>query len=531
MGQGSLFNRPGDGGREPEDEGVRLLGADEAAEVAERGDAAQRRTGAPPPGPPPAGAPRPALRFPLSDSEDPADFERPRPVPLTPLTATGEQPILAVDGGEGELPPWTDPPTGEVPEVVIGEFDDDSEAWSSFSSAGETGGARWRDQQADWDEVDDLSDLVDTEAPLGALAPRSERPTHEEYLTFEDVEDLAEPVRATTPPASEAAAPSPPVKKIVTSSAPPGAATTTSGGDDRPRPARRANGPVAPGVGGSRSGEGEPPGRDFATAVSVGAMISAIALFVFWLGYNVGELFVMALALPVVVLAALELFHAFHRAGHQPATLLGWIACGGMLLAAWWRGDGAIALVMALTVLFGFAWFLLGLSPGPVVANLSVTLFGVAYVGVLGAFAGAMLHLPGVGVGVLFITIWTVTWSDIGGYVIGRRIGRTPLSAASPNKTREGLAAGVGLAVVLSLVASRFIAPFDDAFGASLLFAVVVALVAPLGDLFESMIKRDLGIKDMGSLIPGHGGVLDRFDALFLALPVAYYLLTVLELV
>jgi phosphatidate cytidylyltransferase len=155
----------------------------------------------------------------------------------------------------------------------------------------------------------------------------------------------------------------------------------------------------------------------------------------------------------------------------------------------------------------------------------------VAYVGVLGGYAGAILNVPEVGVGVLFVVAWIVVWSDVGGYVIGRQIGRTPLSAASPNKTREGLLGGIALSVVLSIVVTRFVHPFNDSFFASLVFVVAVAVVAPFGDLCESRIKRDLGIKDMGSLIPGHGGVLDRFDAMLVALPVGFYLLTVLDLV
>jgi CDP-diglyceride synthetase len=260
-------------------------------------------------------------------------------------------------------------------------------------------------------------------------------------------------------------------------------------------------------------------------------MISVLALFVFWLGANVGAFFVVALVLPIVVLSSLELFNAFQKADYHPATLLGWVACAGMFLGACWRGDSGIALLLALSVVFTFAWYLLDLGPGPVVQNMGVTLLGIGYVGVLGAYAGAILHTPGVGVGVLFVTAWIVVWSDIGGYLIGRKIGRTPLSAASPNKTREGLAAGIVLSVVLSLAVSRFIEPFGDDLIGSLVFIVVIAAVAPFGDLAESRLKRDLGIKDMGSLIPGHGGVLDRFDAILMALPISFYLLTVLGLV
>jgi phosphatidate cytidylyltransferase len=542
-----------------EDEGIRLIAPAEAAEVAERDDAAQRRgDGIPRYGdrPPPPGGPRPALRFPLTDADAPGPIEPLQVAPVTRPAAPGsheplasaEPPapddavddgaVVSVESGDDALLHWTEPATGEVPAVVAGEFDEESGARSAASASS----PRWRgDQQADWDEADDLSDLLDDPEPrIGALAPSSpDRPTHEEYLAFDDVADLAEPVRpaAAAPPGAGAAGAAPAVKKIATKAArksPPPPRDDDADAPEPPkaRPARRASGPADPGVVvPTPAPAAEDEGRDLGLSIGVGAMISVLALFVFWLGANVGAFFVVALVLPIVVLSSLELFNAFQKADYHPATLLGWVACAGMFLGACWRGDSGIALLLALSVVFTFAWYLLDLGPGPVVQNMGVTLLGIGYVGVLGAYAGAILHTPGVGVGVLFVTAWIVVWSDIGGYLIGRKIGRTPLSAASPNKTREGLAAGIVLSVVLSLAVSRFIEPFGDDLIGSLVFIVVIAAVAPFGDLAESRLKRDLGIKDMGSLIPGHGGVLDRFDAILMALPISFYLLTVLGLV
>ena len=542
----------------PEDEGIRLIAPDEAAEVAERDDAAQRRgDGVPRYGdrPPPPGGPRPALRFPLTETGAPGPIEPLQVAPVTRPAAPGsheplasseppapdddeDRTVVSVESGDDELLHWTEPATGEVPAVVTDEFDEESEARSAASASS----PRWRgDQQADWDEPDDLSDLLDDREPrIGALAASSpERPTHEEYLAFDDVADLSEPVRPAVagPPEAETASEAPAVKKIATKAvrkkAPPkGADEADAPPPPKARPARRASGPADPGVVvPSPAPSSEDGGRDLGLSIGVGVMIAVLALFVFWLGANVGAFFVVALVLPIVVLSALELFNAFQKADYHPATLLGWVACTGMFLGACWRGDSGIALLLALSIIFTFAWYLLDLGPGPVVQNMGVTILGIGYVGVLGAYAGAILHTPGVGVGVLFVTAWIVVWSDIGGYLIGRKIGRTPLSAASPNKTREGLAAGIVLSVVLSVIVSRFIQPFGDDLVASLVFIVVIAAVAPFGDLAESRLKRDLGIKDMGSLIPGHGGVLDRFDAILMALPISFYLLTVLGLV
>ena len=108
---------------------------------------------------------------------------------------------------------------------------------------------------------------------------------------------------------------------------------------------------------------------------------------------------------------------------------------------------------------------------------------------------------------------------------IGRGAGHTPLSAASPNKTREGLIGGMvgALVVTLIVVAGLGLGPWDS-WGAALMLGIAAAVAAPLGDLCQSLVKRDLGIKDMGTLIPGHGGVLDRVDALLFVLPAFYFL-------
>jgi phosphatidate cytidylyltransferase len=116
---------------------------------------------------------------------------------------------------------------------------------------------------------------------------------------------------------------------------------------------------------------------------------------------------------------------------------------------------------------------------------------------------------------------------DLFGYFVGSQFGRTRIAPdISPNKTLEGLLAGMSAAIVLGVVVSGVfkLTPWDGKVSYGLGLGVIVAIMAPLGDLCESLIKRDLGLKDLGSILPGHGGVLDRFDAMLFCLPAVYYL-------
>jgi phosphatidate cytidylyltransferase len=211
--------------------------------------------------------------------------------------------------------------------------------------------------------------------------------------------------------------------------------------------------------------------------------------------------------------------------------LLGLVAVAALPLAAYWRGEAAVPMILALTFVVGVLWYLLGVGgKARPTANLGVTLLGVVWVGVLGAFAALILKIPDQGVSILLVAVVATVAHDTGAFFIGRAMGRTPLSAISPNKTVEGLVGGmvatlVGVFVVVVLLG---FSPFSS--GEALLLGLVLAFVAPLGDLAESLFKRDLGLKDMGSLLPEHGGVLDRFDGLLFVLPAAYYVARVMGL-
>jgi phosphatidate cytidylyltransferase len=225
-----------------------------------------------------------------------------------------------------------------------------------------------------------------------------------------------------------------------------------------------------------------------------------------------------------------ELFDVLRRAGHRPATLMGLTATVSIMLAAYARGETAVPLVITLAVVFTLLWYLAGVVRARPTVNVAVTLLAFLWVGFLGSFSALLLRLPNRhGIAYLLGAVLATVAYDVGGFFIGSRSGRTPLAPEiSPNKTWEGLLGGSAAAVIVSVLITRAIHPWD--LGSAFALGLAVAAVAPLGDLCQSMIKRDLGVKDMGTMLPGHGGMLDRFDALLFVLPATYYLVRLLDL-
>ena len=268
--------------------------------------------------------------------------------------------------------------------------------------------------------------------------------------------------------------------------------------------------------------------RNMPKALATGLGLGAIFLAVCAIGATVTLIFSTVL----LVFAGSEFFLAARRAGYQPATLLGMTAIAALNLGAYWRFESAIPLILALTVTFTLLWYLTGVDRNMPIANTSITLFGVGYIGLLGCFIGLMLNDEN-GVGMLLAAVLITVGYDTGGLLVGRLIGRTPLSSVSPNKTMEGLLGGMAISFLTGVIVVGQITPFGQDpgdLGTAFVLGLVGALAAPLGDLSESMLKRDLGIKDMGSVLPGHGGFLDRFDALLFVLPATYFTARLLNL-
>ena len=268
---------------------------------------------------------------------------------------------------------------------------------------------------------------------------------------------------------------------------------------------------------------GPPPGRNIPVAVATGLILAGAFLALL----SRGPGYTLFLVIPLLVLATSEFFVSVRKVGYRPAALLGLASVAFLSLAAWWRGSGALPLVLVLTTIVGLLWYLFGVDDDRPTANLSVTLLGVMWIGLLGAHIPLILALPDGGGILLGAIICTVTY-DVGGLFIGRATGQSRLAPdISPNKTWEGLIGGILLVMIVALFllgVGPGLAPWSDRTLDAILLGVVVSVMAPLGDLSQSLIKRDLGIKDMGSILPGHGGVFDRFDALLFVVPAVYYL-------
>ena len=281
----------------------------------------------------------------------------------------------------------------------------------------------------------------------------------------------------------------------------------------------------------------EPPPRNGGRSVGVAVGTGVGVGVVFLICAKIGAGALAALTGLVLVVGAAELYNTLRRQGYHPATLLGLVATISLAGASYWRGEPAYPLVLALLVVFTMLWYLAGVVRARPAINIAMTLLGFAYVGFLGSFAVLMLKAPhdvlnrngAHGVGLLLGTVIAAVSYDVGAFFIGRSVGRTPLSPEiSPNKSWEGLVGGTGLTLLVCILVVRMIHPWT--FGHAFWLAVVVAVAAPLGDLCESLIKRDLGVKDMGSILPGHGGVLDRIDALLFVAPSVYYLVRLMKI-
>jgi phosphatidate cytidylyltransferase len=280
--------------------------------------------------------------------------------------------------------------------------------------------------------------------------------------------------------------------------------------------------------------EGEKGGSDLASRFAglITRVVSAVILvlvivILLWCGeipFLVG--------ITIIVLGGLwELYHTFFKHGHKPAIALSIAAgCAFPILAYFAKDDAgdltSFAIALAFYLPLVFAWCLVRPGSKSPTTDISLSLLGVILVGFCMAHFVLMLGLDIITWTVPFTVIVMIWISDAVAYLAGSAIGRHKMfPSISPGKSWEGFLAGTAgvfiAAYVLKVTVNR---PWLS-IGVAMELAVIVCIFGPLGDLSESMVKRELGIKDMSSLIPGHGGIMDRFDSMFFTAVFSYYFL------
>jgi phosphatidate cytidylyltransferase len=265
------------------------------------------------------------------------------------------------------------------------------------------------------------------------------------------------------------------------------------------------------------------PGRNLPVATLTGLVLLGIVSGALYLDRR---LFVVVLFV-IVVVSLVELLTVLRRRGTTPAAPVAYVAAGVLVFGAYWQGTAALSLGILIALVAGFGWYLLDGRRVEVTRNLAVTIFACVYVPFAAAHLSLVVreyeeHYLGAIIGYALV----VAAYDTFAYAVGVLWGRRPLlPSVSPAKSVEGAAGGTAAALAFGGLVLPLLEPWTLASG--LTFALIACVVAPLGDLAESMLKRDLQVKDMGFLLPGHGGMLDRVDALLLSGPVLYYVLLV----
>lgn len=265
----------------------------------------------------------------------------------------------------------------------------------------------------------------------------------------------------------------------------------------------------------------ERPGRDLAAAIGVGVLMAGtviVSLLVFKVAFVV-------LAVVIVGIGVVELAQALRPSGVRLPVIPMQAGVIGMIAGAYIGGPGVLAAALGLCTLVVCFWRITGPREG-FVRDITASFFVALYVPFLAAFTVLMLRPEDGAYRVLLFAAVTVM-SDVGGLAAGMLFGKHPLAPSiSPKKTWEGLAGSAVLCLSIGTAGGWFL--FDGHWLAGLVLGAVVTLTATPGDLVESALKRDLGIKDMGHVLPGHGGVMDRLDSLLPSALVSWIVLTLM---
>jgi phosphatidate cytidylyltransferase len=262
-------------------------------------------------------------------------------------------------------------------------------------------------------------------------------------------------------------------------------------------------------------------GRNLPAAIGVGVGLGVVIIASLLL---LKESFLVVVVLAVGV-AIWEMRGALRHAGVHAPIVPALVGSVGMAWAAYVHGPGALTVAWALTCLAVVLWRGTGRLDGAgrdVLGGMFVATYPTFLVG----FAVMLLSAED-GVGRMFVFLITTVCSDVGGYAAGVLFGKHPMAPTiSPKKSWEGFAGSVLLCMVGGALTVHFF--LDHAWVIGVLLGVGVAVAATVGDLMESLIKRDLGVKDMSNILPGHGGIMDRLDSLVVVAPIVWAVLTLL---
>lgn len=261
-------------------------------------------------------------------------------------------------------------------------------------------------------------------------------------------------------------------------------------------------------------------GRNLPAAISVGVGLAALALVTLFLSSTA----FMVLIVVAVVLALWELAGAFARINRELVLAPAWVGGIGMVVSARFLGLEAVLGALTLTVVAVVIWKLLDGPTDQTVPDIMVTTFSLVYIPLMASFVVLLLNSPH-GVPAVITWIALSVANDLGGWAFGIMWGKHPMAPKiSPKKSWEGFAGSLTFSIAVAIGTMIWL---GGSWWWGTPMAILTTIAATTGDLVESLIKRDVGLKDMSNLLPGHGGLMDRLDSLLMVAPIVYFFLKV----
>tara|TARA_B100000212_G_scaffold339098_1_gene316838 strand:+ start:2062 stop:2931 length:870 start_codon:yes stop_codon:yes gene_type:complete len=248
--------------------------------------------------------------------------------------------------------------------------------------------------------------------------------------------------------------------------------------------------------------------------------------------------------------ALLELFRMAEFTGIKPATKTTLFSCAIIIISTYLELNGILEKeisnsILPISSIIICTWLLFQPKPGKI-SDIATSIFGLFYLGLLPSYWIRLRELNSIfassnyigngfkelnyvsGLNVTLITCLIIVSSDIGSYFIGRKFGKRSLSPISPGKTIEGLIGGIFCAIATGILFT-YLFNWNNYIFIGFVFGIIISLMALVGDLIESMMKRDAKLKDSGDLLPGHGGMLDRIDSYIFIPSLIYYLIIIVD--